>query len=55
MVQRVTWYEVATNDCRRRINQFHKKLDTILGQGKHYAVDLDGLDNFVNGDVTNSF
>ena len=26
-----------------------------LGQGNHYAVDLDGFDDFVNDNVLNSF
>ena len=46
MVQHVNWDEVTTDYCPRRITQFHEKLDIILEQDNHYAVDLYGLDNF---------
>ena len=55
MVQYVTWYEFATNDCKRPINQFHENPDIRLGQGNDYAVGEDELDDFVNVNVTNSF
>ena len=39
----------------RHITQFHEKLDIILEQDNHYAVDLYGLDNFLNNNVPNPF
>ena len=49
------WYEVATDNDQRRITQFLEKLDTRLGQGNQYALNLDGLDYFFNDDVTDPF
>ena len=40
------WYEVATDNDQRRITQFLEKLDTRLGQGNQYALNLDELDYF---------
>ena len=55
MVKHVIRYEVATNDYQRHTIRFHDNLDIRLGQGNHYAVDLDGLDYFVNDNVPNLF
>ena len=54
-IQHVTWYEVATDDCKSHINQFHEKPDIRLGQGKNYAVGVDELDDFFNVNITNPF
>ena len=55
MVQHLIRNEVSTDDCQRCINQFHDKLYIQLGQGNHYAVDLYGLDGFVNNNFLNHF
>ena len=55
MVKHAIRYEVATNDYQRHTIRFHDNIDIRLGQGNHYAVDLDGLDYFVNDNVPNLF
>ena len=54
-VQHITRDEVATDYYKRYIAQFHEKLDMRLGQGKHNAVYLYVLYDFVNDDVPKPF
>ena len=49
------WDKAATDYYQRRIAQFQENIYIRLGQANHYAVDLDGLYDLFNDDVTDPF
>ena len=54
-VHHVTKDEATINDFHRSIRHYHKCLAEDFVQGDHYASDLDGIEVFINDDVTNPY